>query len=407
MRFVRSGVTVVLVGIVAFALFGCDSEKDESRRYDRRGNGQAAVEAELLAKAFDAATKLPLDPHRKDRARAQQRVVEGCLELGLVSDAKQYASRILNWRRGLCLGKIAVYHAQAGQREAALEMSREALLHAETARDWRGDRIKVVVARAKALLGHSRQANELSVGVEESEAGKLAGVQVGEMNEEEFKERLASIRSQLDPKKFDISRNLLLSVVELHRRNYMREGRRVALEALVKEQGKAMPVFIQMDEHLQPMAETAAKHGDLEHARELVSEIEALFSEYQWKPRHELIRRAEVAKLKAKMGDIDAAAANVHKIRKAYLRDREKIVDIYRAGVLRALAEAYLAVGLYEQAREVYLLALDEGVSNPNSRPRAVDLVDTICSMATAGFAADDAVNARITEICSGLGDPW
>jgi tetratricopeptide (TPR) repeat protein len=86
---------------------------------------------------------------------------------------------------------------------------------------------------------------------------------------------------------------------------------------------------------------------------------------------------------------------------------RDKIVNIYRAGALRSLAEAYAAMGDGSAALKVYKKAVEEGVVNPNSRPRAMDLSETCCSMALHEIEPDTELWDRITTIFENLGDPW
>ena len=86
---------------------------------------------------------------------------------------------------------------------------------------------------------------------------------------------------------------------------------------------------------------------------------------------------------------------------------REEIVDIYRAGALRTIAETYQAMGETAAASKTYKQAIEAGIENPNSRPRAEDLSATLCSMAVHGVEPDAGLWTRITDIEAGLGDPW
>src|SRR5262245_54547858 len=58
----------------------------------------ATFQGELLDFAFDVATAIPIQPHIKDRSRAQEQVVAACLELNLRQRAQGYIERIDNWR---------------------------------------------------------------------------------------------------------------------------------------------------------------------------------------------------------------------------------------------------------------------------------------------------------------------
>ena len=58
-------------------------------------------------------------------------------------------------------------------------------------------------------------------------------------------------------------------------------------------------------------------------------------------------------------------------------------------------------------ALSAYKRAVEEGVENPNSRPRAEDLSATCLSMAVHGVEPDAVLWTRIRQINDGLGDPW
>jgi len=82
-------------------------------------------------------------------------------------------------------------------------------------------------------------------------------------------------------------------------------------------------------------------------------------------------------------------------------------VNIYRAGALRPLAEAYQSMGDTAAALTVFKKAVEEGVENPNSRPRVEDLSATCRSMALSGVEPDADLWARLREVFTGLGQPW
>jgi hypothetical protein len=55
-------------------------------------------------------------------------------------------------------------------------------------------------------------------------------------------------------------------------------------------------------------------------------------------------------------------------------------------------------------ALAAYRTAIEEGVENPNSRPRAEDLCATLCSMATSGVDPDADLKARLHQISADWG---
>jgi hypothetical protein len=64
------------------------------------------------------------------------------------------------------------------------------------------------------------------------------------------------------------------------------------------------------------------------------------------------------------------------------------------------MGDVALAEGLLAQA-------IEEGMENPNSRPRCDDLVDTLVALAKRRIEPSAAIWTRIREIVAGLGDPW
>jgi hypothetical protein len=50
---------------------------------------------------------------------------------------------------------------------------------------------------------------------------------------------------------------------------------------------------------------------------------------------------------------------------------------------------------------------VEEGVVNPNSRPRADDLVDVCNSMARHGVEPDSKLTQRLKEVQASLRSPW
>jgi hypothetical protein len=116
---------------------------------------------------------------------------------------------------------------------------------------------------------------------------------------------------------------------------------------------------------------------------------------------------ARQAALRHRAGDRDQARRDLDQALALFDSQRKGIVDIFRAGALRAVAEAYQSMGDDRTALRVYKKAVEEGVANPNSRPRAEDLSATCRSMALKGVEPDAELWARIRHIQSGLGQPW
>src|SRR4029434_4824877 len=74
---------------------------------------------ELLDLALASASKMPLDPHIKNRSRAQEAVVDACLQLAQPARALSGIQDIANWRRGTGYADYALYCAQYGRADDA------------------------------------------------------------------------------------------------------------------------------------------------------------------------------------------------------------------------------------------------------------------------------------------------
>jgi hypothetical protein len=155
------------------------------------------------------------------------------------------------------------------------------------------------------------------------------------------------------------------------------------------------------------LTENALDHEDGDHALELLEETRTIVRSGKWTPEYQIEVTARLAELRHRSGDAETAKQEADAARELFQAERSKIVDIFRGAALRPLAETYQAIGDTSSALAIYKLAVEEGVINPNSRPRAEDLSALCCSMALAGVEPDADLWARILEVRDGLGDPW
>ena len=64
-------------------------------------------------------------------------------------------------------------------------------------------------------------------------------------------------------------------------------------------------------------------------------------------------------------------------------------------------------MGNRDRALELYRGAVEAGLDNPNSRPRADDVSATCLSLAKHGLEPGSELLGKIEAIVKGLGDPW
>ena len=111
--------------------------------------------------------------------------------------------------------------------------------------------------------------------------------------------------------------------------------------------------------------------------------------------------------LRFRAGDTETARSELKQAIELFDKNNEKIVNIEKAEILRSVAESYKSIGDISLSREIYKRAIEAGIENPNSRPRAEDLSATCCSMAFNNVDPGAELLARIKEIKTNLSDPW
>ncbi len=382
------------------------SEPAEPSTVDR---SLAAYRVELLDVAFEAVTKMPLNPHIKNRSRGQQQVVEACLELAQPQRALGYAKQIANWRRGLCLAKYAEYQAAQGQTENLSEiLTRAEQVAAGADQDWRRQRVLVAVAAARRQLGQHHKADQLADQVDEpSELGKLTVTGPGADDEAAvYARQTRDLAALAGSDRIETLENTLHGYMGLYRRHYGNAERREDLADRIRTVSGRAPNDLGL-EMLFGLTEAALDHGDRSEAMARVEELQEAVDGLAFRPEYEVPMRSRLAALRHRAGDTDRAREDLAAVLELYDAKRQKILSIDRAGVLRSVAEAYRAMDDPSAAVAIYRRAVEEGVVNPNSRPRALDLCETCLSLAVHGVKPDAAMWQRLRQINEGLGHPW
>ena len=360
----------------------------------------------MLDHAFETAAAIPVKPHIKDRSRAQEKVVEASLELDQPLRAHSLIEGIDNWRRGSGYCDLAFYcarHGYTGETQQYLDL---AVQISESAEDWRRDQIRIKITNTYTWLGQTIQTDQFETGVVDSESAKVAGVKAMIAGEDHFDEQMNALDALIAPGNFDIVEDALKACANLFNRFYNDAGRRLLAEEKMKTSLGKLPIFKRV-ELLTELAGFALDHADQAKALELVNEAQIFMDSAQWRPEHRIPMISELVKLRFRAGDRQKARTEADALLALFASQRDKIVNIYRAGALRPLAEAYQSMGDTATALTVYKRVVEEGVENPNSRPRAEDLSATCCSMALHGVEPDAELWTRILQIKEELGDPW
>lgn len=367
---------------------------------------------ELLELAFTAASGFPLMPHHKDRARAQEPVVLAAIGLDQPLLAERQIRQMQNWRQGVCQANLALWCARHGDSTgarhfAALASARaDAVLQEADAQEWRRDRIRAIVAEVHLALGDTEAALRHAHELVHSEAGRFEVARAGQMEFPDFGQFVGAVEQVFVTGDLDEVKNALEVCARLHDRFFTDATRRGALRDAIRSGGRKLPPELYIDV-LAKLVDHAVAHQDRNSATEVCDEVRSLIVGARWLPEHEVPVRARLALLTLRAGDTEAARAEIDKALALYDRERDKIVDIWRAGALRPLAEAMVACGDRARALEAYRRVVEEGMHNPNSRPRANDLVATCVSLARQDLEPDTALMNRLRQITKGLGDPW
>jgi tetratricopeptide (TPR) repeat protein len=407
-----------LSAVLLLVLFHACSEEPgatDARSAPPTSRGERAFapfQAELLDLAWRAATAFPLDPHVKTRSRVQQQVIDLWLELGQVDRARLAADEVANWRRGACYADIARHRIGRGESTEVDDLLGRARAIADQhmqgadAQQWRRDAILARIAEARLAQGDLDGAGAMRTGLEDSEVGRLDAAFADRLAAGDFDAQVERIDAVLAQGGLEQVRNALLVAARLFDRFYDDEARRGPMRERVQHGFAKLPLQLRI-ELLAELAKTAVDHGDRRTALGIVGDAQLLFEGGRWLAENRVPMMGRLAGLRHLAGDGTGAGRELKAALGLFDAEREQIIDIYRAAALRPIAEAYVAIGDLEAARAVYLRALDEGQVNPNSRPRAEDLVATCCSMVEHGFEPDTGLLGRLNQVLEGLGDPW
>lgn len=371
----------------------------------------AAWQERLLDLAYDAASAMPDVPHRKNRARAQEAVVQASFELGQPQRALRFAEGIGNWRRGLGYADFALQCARAGDTVAAERWLAAATSIAddpgdETGQAWRRSRILDRVAAARMVLGQDDGAAQLAAEVIDGERRELERARIERLDAEDVETELVAIDAALRLGDFERTRGALAACVRLFDRFYVRPDLRDRCEDRIRASWDGVPLSLRC-QLLFELAEAALAQDDPARALALVGDAAALRDGFAWRPEHLVPLGARLAELRARAGAVDEARREIARMLEVYESARDGIPDIERADLLRPLAAASVRAGDGPGALALYARAAAEGAANPNARPRADDLVATCCAMALAGCEPNPELWRRLAEIRAGLGEPW
>lgn len=365
----------------------------------------------LLDLAFSAASALPAQPHLKNRARLQESVIAACFELDQPQRALGYIEKVDNWRRAAGYADYAFYCAEHGctkdvQHYLDLALKNSPIVEDDSTQDWQRDRIKATIAKTHLILGQKELASRFENGIVDSERGMLTEVRAKQMTPEGFDHEMQTIDSVIATNNFDQVRTSLANCTRWFDRFYTDEVRRTIAEQKIKTSWGKLPIVVRI-ELLKELSRFAIEHADPKKARELLDETQALVDGAKWIADDRVPLMSSLAVLRHRAGETEKARAELTAALALFDADHDKIVNIYRAGILRPVAEAYQSIGDTQTALKLYKRVVEEGIANPNSRPRAEALSATCASLALHEVELDGELQSRLQQVRDGLSAPW
>jgi hypothetical protein len=374
---------------------------------------------DMLHLAYQAASAFPVQPHAKSRSLAQEKVVLACLELDQPQLALKFCQTIVDWRRGSCLADYAQYcatHDCRAEAERCLQLA-EQIAHDvkndANPQEWRRDTILLKVARTEARLGKRSDAEKVAADVDpttglafDASLADVSSARADLITADNLDRELAAMDDLLVNEASGLTFSALVTCAKLFARFYDDEDRRSAIEKRIRIENAKLPPNFRMVTLLE-VARVSLDHHDPKKAMESLRAAQDFFERIEWTKDVQVAFTAQLAALLGKAGSMDEANAKLE----AGLVDYQEARDTFRgtklAEILRPFAEAWHALGNAERANDLYTMVVEEGMENPNSRPRAEAISATCISMAKNSFTPDKQLLTRIREIVNGLGDPW
>lgn len=365
-----------------------------------------AYQLELLDLAWQAAVAYPINPHIKNRARAEEQVVLGAVAIGKPQLAWDRADRVVNWRRGACYAEIAHYLLENDQTEHVEYFLQEAIRHSkDRLQGWRHDRVKARVAQARILLGQTEQADSLIAEEDLAGEGERLSTEASLARGDEEYDRILKLCDELVASEgYEAILGALSAYADLYDRYYTDAGRRAQLREKMNAAWQPIPA-IRRFELLARLTESAIAHKDQDNARSLAEEADELRHGYAWGLDYDLRLRSDMSRLFAELGEEKRAKALLEEALPIFEAGHEKLENFYRGGALRPIAEGYARLGDTERAHQVYARVVELGAVNPNLRPRISDINATCVSMARHGVRPSAELLDRIRGIVDGLGE--
>lgn len=360
-----------------------------------------AYRLELIERSWRAATAYPINPHIKNRGRAEQEVVIGALGVDQPHLAYGYAKKMVNWRKGMAHAEIAHYLIEHQELEHVEYFLQQAIRHSrDSSQGWRQQRVKARVASARILLGLS---DSVEIDPDDNEAeAEIVSAQIAVAPDSSYQEMVNILDAMVASEQYEKVLGALSGYTDLYTYHYEHQDRRADLLAKASAALKQMPGFVRFHTMMR-FFDAAIEHGDLATAKVLLDQASAIHDEFSWTIDHEIKHLSLIARGRAEVGQTQAARELLESCVALADAELDDLQSFDRAAVLRPVAEAYAVMGDETLALAMYRRVVDLGAINPNIRPRVSDITATCVSMALHGVEPDANLWAKIDQIVTEL----
>lgn len=360
----------------------------------------------LLERAFRMAGQLPEQPHARTRARLQEEVATAALDLGMVDLALELGGQIGDWRRGQLNARAAQRFAREGDSTRARACIATAMDVASTCDGWMRERVLTEVATAHVALGEVEVARMLAAQVPPEDTGRVEAALTSRVPEEELDRQADAFDRAIATNSFDLVRSGIEGYLAWYPRIAKDETRADRALAAIRRAAPGLPRDLQITYSIR-LADALAAHGGRDECTAELDSAGRILNGTDFLPEDIGPLTSALARACARHGDAATARTLLASARETYAARHADIVDIFRAGYLRPVAEALAETGDQDAAIACWMMALDAGAVNPNSRPRAEDLCRTVLSLVRSGVEPSPELESRIEQMRLGLKDPW
>ncbi|MDF7823130.1 hypothetical protein P4B35_03840 [Pontiellaceae bacterium B12227] len=387
---------------------------------------ESVAPAKLLNLTFSGVSKLPLDPHIKNRSRLQLKLTECALAQGEADLALEYAEQIENWQRLVAFNLIAQFYIDSDQpglgdpliRRVENDLLQNAAYHdpalivkpnnalMESLTDWRLEKVQAQLIDLQVQRGAIADFEDLENRVGDAEAARLRSAVAVQQAHDDFDSAIIALDIICANPNIEVVNSGILGLLNLYRDNKTHPERREQIAPRIESALPKLPVVWQF-EVLMMYAAIYLDEARFSEAQRLLIRVDSMLSGIDYQPRYIIPIRCRLAAALHEAGLKETAWQQITDQLALYESKRDWIVNIDRAGLLCAVAEANFICGDEKQAEQLWIRAVSEGLVNPNSRPRAEALCDITCSVLSVNPNPGVLLFRELEEMNNQLGNPW